>query len=561
MAPTGKQADRKTRKSSTKNMDDEPAATGASSGNEILAAAKQLVVGSVLVEFCPLLPQMLKSSSIAVAEEPKEKEETQDKKEDEDEVAEEPSGSVDTTKETPPSNVSTFESLSTRMPVYNTLGLDKAPEEAWLMFKGLEVDGGPFKRKKGNAALERIMVNVERNLSQYVHILLAMTCLRALLFRSWFACLPWLVGYQFLSLNCPPPLLTFLSLRTNAPVESIKEKDPKMAAFDFKIRVVGFALLHAFVWFFFLYEFVFRAYFFEKIPLIGLLAVHAYVAVPVVNLETARKAIAEKLGGTAAEDEAPATSKSEAGDIIIMVRQLVTESVLAKVSPTLTSWAKEIKAAPSAQEDKSKDKTEADQKMEEDKDVSKDAKSSGVACVLEDLTDKLSLFNVLGLGLPASRQAAKEAWLSLKGPQIDFGPQSKKKGAAKERVLASFARNLPQYLHILLALMCLRSFFFRSWFACLPWLVGYQYISLNMPDALLGVLAASAKAPLQKIQEQFPHLAEVDVKIRVAITVALHAFMWLFFVIEVACKTYFLEKFMLVGFFVAHAYVVNPVPN
>jgi hypothetical protein len=447
------------------------------------------------------------------------------------------------------------------MPVYNTLGLDKAPEEAWLMFKGLEVDGGPFKRKKGNAALERIMVNVERNLSQYVHILLAMTCLRALLFRSWFACLPWLVGYQFLSLNCPPPLLTFLSLRTNAPVESIKEKDPKMAAFDFKIRVVGFALLHAFVWFFFLYEFVFRTYFFEKIPLIGLLAVHAYVVVPVLNLETARKAIAEKLGGGASEDEAPATSKPEGAHIITMVKQLVAESVLVKVSPTLISWAKEIKAAPSTQEDKAKDKTEADQKRGEDKDKTKDAKSSDVACLLGDLIDKLSLFNVLGLGVPASCQMAKEAWLSLKGLQIDFGPLSAKKGAAKERVLASFAQNLPQYLHILLALMCLRSFFFRSWFACLPWLAGYQYLSLNMPDALLGALAASTKAPLQKIQEQFPHLAEVDVKIGIVMTVALHACMWLSFVIEVAFKTYFLEKVMLVSLFVAHAYVVNPAPN
>jgi hypothetical protein len=508
-----------------------------------------------------MLPKILKSNGIATAEKPEEKDETQDKKEDEDDVTGESSGSVDNAKETSQSNISMFESLSTRMPLLNTLGLDKAPEEAWLMFQGLDVDWGPFKRKKGNPALERIMVNVERNLSQYVHILLGLMCLRALLFRSWFACLPWLVGYQFVCLNCPPPLLTILSLRTNAPVESIMEQDPKMAVLDFKIRVVGFAVLHAFVWFFFLYEFVFRTYFFEKIPLIGLLAVHAYVVVPVLNLETARKAIAEKLGGGASEDEAPATSKPEGAHIITMVKQLVAESVLVKVSPTLISWAKEIKAAPSLQEDKAKDKTEADQKRGEDKDKTKDAKSSDVACLLGDLIDKLSLFNVLGLGVPASCQMAKEAWLSLKGLQIDFGPLSAKKGVAKERVLASFARNLPQYLHILLALMCLRSFFFRSWFACLPWLAGYQYLSLNMPDALLGALAASTKAPLQKIQEQFPHLAEVDVKIRIFMTVALHACMWLSFVIEVAFKTYFLEKVLLVSLFVAHAYVVNPVPN
>merc|ERR1712226_741659 len=98
------------------------------------------------------------------------------------------------------------------MGIYNILGLGlpanaETVKFAWIAFKNLEFDGGPRARKKGTPGMDRIKVNLERNLPQYVHILFALMCLRTLLFRSWFACLPWLVGYQFLSLLIPMELI------------------------------------------------------------------------------------------------------------------------------------------------------------------------------------------------------------------------------------------------------------------------------------------------------------------------------------------------------------------
>merc|ERR1712136_232010 len=50
-----------------------------------------------------------------------------------------------------------------------------------------------------------------------------------------------------------------------------------------KFRVAGALALHSLMWFFFVYEVVFCAWFFEKFILIGIFVCHAYVARPVEN--------------------------------------------------------------------------------------------------------------------------------------------------------------------------------------------------------------------------------------------------------------------------------------
>merc|ERR1712166_1131480 len=106
--------------------------------------------------------------------------------------------------------------------------------------------------------------------------------------------------------------------------------------------------------------------------------------------------------------------------------------------------------------------------------------------------------------------------------------------------MTNFERNMPQYIHILLAFMCLRSFLFRSWFACLPWLLSYQMLCVSLP----------------LIRAKVPAVPPVDLVFRIAATGAFNAFMWLFFVYEAALMTSTLEKMALTGLFAAHAYVV-----
>merc|ERR1719420_521278 len=104
-----------------------------------------------------------------------------------------------------------------------------------------------------------------------------------------------------------------------------------------------------------------------------------------------------------------------------------------------------------------------------------------------------------------------------------MGPRARKKGSpAADRIKANSKANMPQYLHVLLALMMLRAFLFRSWFACLPWLFGYQMLSFVIP----------LEWP------QFPQVPKVEIKYRIATSVGIHALMWLFFLYEAVYKTY-----------------------
>lgn len=50
----------------------------------------------------------------------------------------------------------------------------------------------------------------------------------------------------------------------------------------------------------------------------------------------------------------------------------------------------------------------------------------GPTKIFASLRDRLAWHNVLGLGLPASADDSRKAWLSLKGLELDFGPRAKR---------------------------------------------------------------------------------------------------------------------------------------
>lgn len=297
MAPKGsksaKQAERRQAKKDVKNEPEE-AERSTLSDKTLVDLAKSLVLGSVVVEYAPSLQQLVMgavddlkagkkpmSGAVEAAKEPKtngtngdhkeetngsngdEKEDTNgtDEKEENGNGAEAPSG--------PPE---IYASIKGRFAWYNCLGLaaPRSGEEAkaaWFALKKLEVDGGPRAKRKGNPGLDRVVANVRNNMAQYFHVLLAMMMLRAFLFRSYFACLPWLVGYQFLSV--------FL------PLEKIPEVPQlDLAKVDIRFRVAASVILNFLVWLFFAYEALWRANFLEKFLYIGIIVTHAYVVRP-----------------------------------------------------------------------------------------------------------------------------------------------------------------------------------------------------------------------------------------------------------------------------------------
>merc|ERR1711862_344493 len=107
---------------------------------------------------------------------------------------------------------------------------------------------------------------------------------------------------------------------------------------------------------------------------------------------------------------------------------------------------------------------------------------------------------------------------------------------ALDRMKTNLCVNMRQYLHMLLALMMLRAFLFRSFFACLPWLFGYQLLSLALP---LENMAKLPQVPLEKVRPKF----------RVSGALGLHALVWLFFLYEALWKMHFIEKFLVIGLF------------
>merc|ERR1719291_663206 len=108
-----------------------------------------------------------------------------------------------------------------------------------------------------------------------------------------------------------------------------------------------------------------------------------------------------------------------------------------------------------------------------------------------------------------------------------------------DRIITNLYNNLPQYLHVMLFIFMLSALLFRSWFACLPWLVLYQYLSLVVP---LETLEKVPQVPLSK----------VPLKFRVAGTMAIHALVWLFFLYEAIVRCHFLIEFWAIALVIGH---------
>jgi hypothetical protein len=251
----------------------------------LIDLAKNLVKDSFLLEYAPKLVAVLKAPDCLlsgdavkfltpatkeeVKNENEEKKDEDDAKKDEDDANDDaqPAEEKDTAPGATNDTVEIFKAMKSRLVWHNALALgspatDVDSKTMWTAFKSLERDMGPRASKRGSPKIDRIVTNLYNNLPQYLHVLLFVFMLNCLLFRSWFACLPWLVFYQTLSLV--------------APLETI-EKVPQvpLSKIPLKFRVAGTMAIHALVWCFFLYEAIWKCHFLIEFWAFGLIVAHA----------------------------------------------------------------------------------------------------------------------------------------------------------------------------------------------------------------------------------------------------------------------------------------------
>jgi hypothetical protein len=258
---------------------------------------------------------------------------------------------------------------------------------------------------------------------------------------------------------------------------------------------------------------------------------------------------AQRRAAKKTDDEEPAPGP--AGDVGVaefleLGKALVMGSCLAKFAPKMPDLLKPPGEGPAAAEnqeiekkpgEETEEKTNGEEKTncEASGETAEPVDASGIFAAL---IVRLAAWNCLGLGFPESGEDAKAKWLALKDLELDWGPRKSRKGTPSlTRIVTNVYVNMPQYIHILLALMLLRSFLFRSYFAFLPWLTGLQMASLMVPVETLP---------------------QVPMKFRAAGTLGIHSLVWFFFLYEVVIRTYFLEKFLIVGLFAFHAHSVRP---
>jgi hypothetical protein len=239
------------------------------------------------------------------------------------------------------------------------------------------------------------------------------------------------------------------------------------------------------------------------------------------------------------------------GNILDAAKAVALSSCLAQLAPKLPALVKEEVVTAPAEPEKPKEETETNENAENTTEATEETTAA-----TEDVSTPAAIFVALksrlvwhnGLGLMATDEESKSAWLAMKGQELDFGPRAKRIGSPGiERMSANLAGNLSQYVAVLFALMLVRSFVFRSFFACLPWLFFYQFVSLYLP--LETMEKFGQKIPLEKVAVNF----------RAAGTIGIHALVWLFFLYELVWRTYFLEKFLLAGVVLYHSYAVRPV--
>jgi len=241
------------------------------------------------------------------------------------------------------------------------------------------------------------------------------------------------------------------------------------------------------------------------------------------------------------EAEVDTGPTKEAGSFADLFKVLFLGSAVMKVAPQLQSIVTDdTKAkAPEKSEEKVEGETDDSSKAAEEPLTYADQ-------VFAFLGKRLVWHNCLGLAIPSSAEESLAAWVALKEQEVDYGPRAKRNASpGLDRIKVNLYNNMPQYLHILLALMMVRALLFRSWFACLPWLVGYQYLSLWVP---LDGIPQLPQVPVEKC----------PLKFRVAASVGIHVLVWLFFVIEVLYRMWFFEKGLVAGLLVYHAYAVRP---
>lgn len=275
---SSKQATRNSQKrAAKKEVVQEPASEESStvSPGKLLETCKMMIMGSCIVKFAPKMKHIMQvegplSGDVKKADPAPAPPAQETENEASETKTTEGTNSATCGDET----VEVFDGLASRIVWHNPLGLAKPATAAdsatlWYSFKSQELDWGPAKRKKDTASvnLNRIMGNLCNNFTQYVHIFLALLTLQAFLFRSFFACLPWLVFYQTASLLIP---LKTLEVVPQVPLSKC----------PMKFRVAATMGIHTLVWLFFLYEALWKCNFFVEGLILGLICVHAHSVKP-----------------------------------------------------------------------------------------------------------------------------------------------------------------------------------------------------------------------------------------------------------------------------------------
>lgn len=256
------------------------------------------------------------------------------------------------------------------------------------------------------------------------------------------------------------------------------------------------------------------------------------------------------------EEPEPRANGGAGGTLAAKLQSLFQGCVLAEAAPKIMPLVQELKTevmdilaknkgdAPQTSEAKSEDKSA--EKEGDEKEVVPDfeIKQGPTAQFFGKLRERLLGLNFLGIF--RTGDATVEAFLTMKKMEFDGGPRAKRKGTPTlDRLAANFHDLMPVYIYLLLAMMSLRSLFFRSLFACLPWLMLYQFLSVWMP------LEKTEKIPLP--------MEKVPLSARVAIVLLLHSLVWLFFVYELLVRAWWLEWFLITAGFTGIAYVLRPM--
>jgi hypothetical protein len=246
----------------------------------------------------------------------------------------------------------------------------------------------------------------------------------------------------------------------------------------------------------------------------------------------------------AAKDETEAPEAAPKGSFVEMLQALFLRSTIMAVAPKMQSIMTDDSKAKSPE-------TEPEKKEEPKETAEGEVAEAEEPLEYADqiwafLSKRLIWHNCLGLGSPVTEEESLAAWMDLKSLELDWGPRAKRnQSPGLDRIKANMYNNAPQYFHVLLVLMMLRALLFRSWFACLPWLVGYQYLSLWVP---LDGIPQLPQVPVEKC----------PLKFRIAASVGIHALVWLFFAYEILWGMWFFEKGMVIGLFAYHGYAVRP---